>query len=249
MRAAPATTVVFLGPSLPAAEAQRILPDAIIRPPAAVGDVYQIVRDARPTRLVLIDGYFERMAAVWHKELLFAMERRVAVFGASSMGALRAAELAPYGMIGYGGVFEAFQSGRLTDDDEVAVAHMPAEHGYAPVSRAMVELRAGLALAHRRKVITSAAHDRLVGLAKARFYRERSWAHLYADAAAARIGGRSLDALSALVASRGPSLDVKAADARGLLRQLALAPAERPPRPDWKLSRTWFWERFTELAE
>ena len=42
------------------------------------------------------------------------------VFGAASMGALRAAELAPFGMIGVGAIFAAYRDGRLTGDDEVA---------------------------------------------------------------------------------------------------------------------------------
>src|SRR6185436_15392645 len=80
-------TYVFLGPSLPIADAVRVL-DAVYLPPVAVGDVYRLVREARPRRIAIIDGYFERMAAVWHKEILFALERGVAVYGAASMGAL-----------------------------------------------------------------------------------------------------------------------------------------------------------------
>ena len=71
-------TWVFLGPSLPVGDAVRILGDAAYLPPVAVGDVYRLVREARPRRVVIIDGYFERMAAVWHKELLWALEQGVA---------------------------------------------------------------------------------------------------------------------------------------------------------------------------
>src|SRR5262245_57987284 len=116
-------TVVFLGPSLPLDEARRLL-DARYRPPAAMGDGYRLVSARpRPRRIAIIDGYFERMAAPWHKEILWALEHGVAVYGASSMGALRAAELEAFGMIGVGAIFADFRSGRLTDDDEVAVVH------------------------------------------------------------------------------------------------------------------------------
>jgi hypothetical protein len=98
-------------------------------------------------------------------------------------------------------------------------------------------------------VVSTVAHDRLIALAKARFYRERTWPQLLADGAAARIGARALDGLAALVAARGPSLDVKASDARALLKLLARTPAARPAKPAWKMHRTWFWERFTEFAE
>jgi hypothetical protein len=229
-------TYVFLGPSLPVDEARSIL-DAVYLPPAAVGDVYRLARDGRPPRIAIIDGYFERMAAVWHKEILFALESRIAVFGAASMGALRAAELASFGMIGVGRTFAAFRRGTLTDDDEVAVAHLPAEQLFAPVSTALVDLRAGLALARRRRQISAATHDLLLAVAKSRFYRERSWPQLLADARAAGVPTRGL-------ASAGP-VPQKAADARALLRLLARTPETRPPRPRWRLARTFFWHRFT----
>jgi hypothetical protein len=239
-------TYVFLGPSLPVAEARRLL-DAVYLPPVAVGDLYRLVRDARPVRVAIVDGYFERMAAVWHKEILFALEQRCAVFGAASMGALRAAELEPFGMVGVGRVFTAFRRGALTCDDEVAVAHLPGDHGYAAASSALVELRAGLALARRRRLISAAAHDRLVALARARFYRERSWPQLLDDARAAGVPVRRL---AALVAREGGRLDVKAGDARALFRRLARAPEVRPARPRWRLAETWFWRRFTdEISE
>lgn len=242
------STYVFLGPSLPVDEA-RALCDAIVLPPAAVGDVYRLVRDARPARIAIVDGYFERMAAVWHKEILHALEARVAVYGAASMGALRAAELAPFGMIGVGRVFAAFRRGALVDDDEVAVAHLPGEHGFAPVSTALVELRAGLALARRRGAIGARVHDRLVALAAARFYRERSWDQLVADARAAGIGARPLARLASVVAASPRAVDVKAADARALLRRLARTPARRPPRPPWRMARTWFWDQFAAMCD
>src|SRR5439155_19244714 len=70
-RGAGMTTIVFVGPTLPADEVRARLPGAIVRPPAAVGDILR----ARAKRIVLIDGYFEGMAAVWHKEILVALER------------------------------------------------------------------------------------------------------------------------------------------------------------------------------
>lgn len=245
-------TFVFLGPTLPVAAAQRILADAAYLPPASVGDVYllarRLARRRRPARIAIVDGYFERMAAVWHKEILYALEQGVMVYGASSMGALRAAELHAYGMVGVGRVFADFRAGRLTDDDEVAVAHAPAEYGYAAASEAMVNLRAGLALARKRGLIGARTHDTLVRLVKQTFYRERTWDGVIAAGHAAGVRARELDALAALVARRRP--DVKAADARALLRRLAREPLPaRKPTVSWRMARTWFWDRFTELAE
>jgi hypothetical protein len=236
---------VFLGPTLPVAEAMRLLGDAVYLPPVAVGDVYQLVREARPRRIAIIDGYFERMAAVWHKEILWAMESGVAVWGAASMGALRAAELAAFGMIGVGRVYRDFVGGRIVADDEVAIVHGPAELGYPGASTAMVDLRAGLRLAVRRGVVTAASAETLVELGRAMFYRDRSWESLIAAGAGA-VPRRQLAALARMVEAGMPSQ--KAADARLLLRGMAKARA-RAVRPRWRMERTWFWERFVEIYD
>ena len=219
-------TIVFVGPTLPADEVAARLPGAIVRPPVAVGDV---LAARRVRRIAIIDGYFERMAAVWHKEILVAIERGIAVWGAASMGALRASELARFGMIGVGGIYRAYARGELVADDEVAVAHLPAEYGFRATSDALVNLRAGLALAAARSLIDARTHDALVDLARAAFYRERSWPRLLDDA---RARGLDVEALAAM-----PKPDRKASDARALLRGLARDRGRRPPK--LRVPRTW----------
>jgi hypothetical protein len=222
------TTIVYVGPTLDVREVTARLPGADVRPPAAAGDVLAAARRGR--RIALIDGYFEHVAAVWHKEILVALERGAEVWGAASMGALRAAELAPFGMRGVGVVFRAFARGTLDADDEVAVAHLPAEHGYRPVSDALVNLRDGIA---RVPGLSAATRAALVALARARFYRERSWQQLDADARRVGLPRRELDALL-----RWPKPDRKAADARLLLRRLCAAPPARAAARV-RVPRTW----------
>ncbi len=231
------TTLVFVGPTLPAAEVVRLHPAAIVMPPVAVGDVLGLLRRRGLQRLAIIDGYFERMAAVWHKELLLALERGIEVWGASSMGALRAAELAPFGMRGVGAIYRAFARGEYTADDEVAVAHLPAEAGYRAVSDALVNLRDGIA---RAPFLTAPVRARLVELARARFYRDRSWAQLDVDARRAKLPARQLDMLAAW-----SKPDRKAADARLLLRTLVRDPRTAPPRIT--VPRTWALRQLGEL--
>lgn len=231
MRTGPPRTIVFVGPTLPAEAAARLLPGALIRPPVAVGEIVALLRRRRGLgRLAIIDGYFERMAAVWHKEILLALEAGIEVWGASSMGALRAAELAPFGMRGVGEVFEAFRSGELVADDEVAVAHLPAEAGYRAVSDALVNLRFGIRTAPG---LTAAVRARLVELARSRFYRERSWAQLVADGRADGLPPAQLDRLAAW--KHKP--DVKRSDAEALLAALRRARPRKPPR--LRVPRTW----------
>ncbi len=224
-----ATTIVCVGPTLAAAQVLRRLPDAEVAPPVSVGEVLVLARRRGLRRIAIIDGYFERMAAVWHKEILVALERGIAVWGASSMGALRAAELAPFGMIGVGSIYQAFARGTLAADDEVAVAHLPAEYGYRSTSDALVNLRHGIA---RAPMLSAKTRSALVELAAARFYRERSWVTLITDGRAAGLPRRQLDALAAW-----PKPDRKAADARLLLSRLARDPGARPARI--RVPRTW----------
>jgi hypothetical protein len=216
------TTLVYIGPTLPAAEVARRLPGAHVLGPAAVGDILRASRRRSVRRIALVDGYFERMAAVWHKEILLALERGIEVWGAASMGALRAAELAPWGMRGVGWIYRAYARGALVADDEVAVAHLPAEVGFRATSDALVNLRFGLARAERAGVIDARTHADLLALARSRFYRERSWAELAKHAPAL---------------ASWPKPDRKADDARLLLRRLrALQP--RPQR-GLRVPRTW----------
>src|SRR5262245_47094742 len=88
---------VYLGPSLPLKEAKHILPEACFLPPIRCGDLLHLLR-LNPQCIAIIDGYFQHTAAVWHKEILLALEKGIRIYGASSMGALRAAELANDGI-------------------------------------------------------------------------------------------------------------------------------------------------------
>jgi len=254
-----AGTYIFVGPTLAAPEVVALLPNGRVLPPASVGDVLALARRRGVKRIAIIDGYFERMAAVWHKEILVALERGIEVYGAASMGAIRAAELQPFGMIGVGAIFDAFVRGAfgqgvrkggvarfdgaaaaLCADDEVAVAHLPAEFHYRPTSDALVNLRDGLARARRARAITAASEEVLVELARRRFYRERSWDQLVRDGRAAKVPSRQLAALDAWRAKARP--DRKAEDARLLLRRLASAsrkPATKRSRPGISVPRTW----------
>jgi hypothetical protein len=239
---------VFLGPTLPLAEAQRIL-DAVYLPPVSMGDVLRLMaRD--PHTIAIVDGLFEQTPAVWHKEILFAMSRGVRVLGASSMGALRAAELADFGMEGVGQVFEAFRGGVLEDDDEVAVAHGPASDGYRSLSEAMVNIRAGLREAHDMGCISAESHGRLIAIAKGLFYPDRSWPRLFREATAM---GLPVADLRAHIARARP--DVKRADAIRLLELLAtdgastaagkIAAVSASPTSLFDFEPTLFWEWMT----
>jgi len=166
--------VIFAGPSLPPAM-RPVHPQIKWRPPVRMGELYQVVRDERPAAVGIVDGYFEVTPTVWHKEILWAMTRGVHVFGAASIGALRAAELAAFGMRGIGRIYQDFHDGAIEDDDEVAVLHGPEEIGYPPVTEAMVNIRATLAAAVQQGVVAAPVAATLTANAKALFYKQRTY--------------------------------------------------------------------------
>lgn len=166
-------TVVFLGPSLSRARAAACL-DATYLPPARMGDVYAVLPCA-PRRIVLLDGVFHGTRSVWPREILAAMDEGVEVIGASSMGALRAAELHAYGMIGVGRIFEWYRSGILDGDDEVALRHGDQASGYRAMSEPLVNIRATLAAACRDEVLDAEEADAIIQYAKAQYYPDRSY--------------------------------------------------------------------------
>src|SRR6201997_2576181 len=145
--------IVFSGPSLPLSKAPFVA-GMEWRPPVRQGDLYKAAL-GRPALIGVIDGTFELVPTVWHKEILWAMAEGVHVYGAASIGALRAAELADFGMKGIGQIYRQFHSGDLSDDDEVAVLHGPPEVGYVQLSEPMVDVRATINRAVECGVITS----------------------------------------------------------------------------------------------
>ncbi len=221
---------VFAGPSLSgetlAAPFERL-------PPAAAGDMLRLLAGP-PCTIVLIDGVFDARPAVWHKEVLVLMARGFRVIGAASMGALRAAELHSFGMIGVGAIFRAYAAGRITADDEVAVVHAPYELGAVPLSLAQVDVRATLAAAVRTRVIDGQAARRLRALSANIFYRDRNWS---AVIAVGRFYGLDLDHFTGWLPAG--AVNLKTADARqALVRAQCLAP--RPPHPATEPPHTCF---------
>ena len=236
------TTVAFLGPSLPQDDA-RDLTDAILLPPARRGDIVAAIAQHDPETILIVDGYFEQVPSVWHKEILWALEQGRTVAGAASMGALRAAELAQFGMIGVGRIFEAYATGRFDpfddpfeDDDEVAVLHGPAETGYA-ATEAMVDVRASLAAARAAGLITTDEMLAIAESAKSRFYKRRTWASVLA--AADGIPADTRETLRNWL--KDNRILQKRLDATELLRQSAARElvADIPP---FRFERTLLWE-------
>jgi hypothetical protein len=210
-----ARPIIFLGPTLPDDEAVLAL-EAEFLPPVQLGDVWRVAQE-RPCAIGIIDGLFDQVPAVWHKEILFALDQGIPIYGAASMGALRAAELAPYGMVGVGKIFEAYRTGKLEADDEVALAHADAEFDFRPASEPLVNIRATLTAAVAAHVIDEDAAAIVIDTARQLFYPNRTWTTLFRLCPA--IEASDLVRLQAWLPTG--RVDQKRADAILMLRRIA----------------------------
>ena len=173
--------IVFLGPSLEQSEAEKIL-SAAYRPPAKRGDLLAAVGDGA-TIIGLIDGVFHQESAVAHREILAAIKNGVKVIGASSMGALRAAEMDTLGMIGIGEIYRMYKTGELESDDEVALVFDPSS-GLA-LSEPLINIRFTLKRARDTEIIDPAAYDTLLSSARSLFYPKRTYGAIVSGAGSA----------------------------------------------------------------
>ena len=218
----------------------QVPPGVELRPPAAKGDISQAVSEGAKV-IGLVDGYFETTAAVWHKEILHALCCGVSVFGAASIGALRAAECAAFGMIGIGTIYEAYAAGRVEDDAEVALLHAPRELGYAPLSEPLVNVRATLGHLLTGDLITEPQFQTLIEASSSIFYKQRTWkrileAAVLSDEERALVGG--------LI--RRFRIDQKRIDAVALVEAVALEANVRPQTaPAWEFSYTSYFRTLT----
>ena len=218
-------TLITAGPTVTAAEILQLLPAAELRPPVAADQVLRW--DLRTgDRLLIIDGLFLQSRAVRHKELLALIAQGVEVYGAASMGALRAAELADFGMTGIGSVFRAYRDQRIVGDDEVALLHADADAGHRPLSWALVDLKYAVAHAHRSGVISHATAERIINAAAHLPFTSRDSFTILTSAQEDGADRHELDVFRAQYSRSGPR--IKRRDALTALRWLSLSSSAAP---------------------
>jgi hypothetical protein len=202
---------VFLGPSLPLGEARTLLPDATWHAPVARGDIAALPRRAG-TLAAIIDGVFHQRPSVSVYEIRTLLEAGGEVYGASSMGALRAVDLAPHGMVGVGRIYRDFADGRLEAEDEVALVFEPGT--WRPLSLPLVQVRYAVEDRRRAGALREDVARAAVALARGIFYPRRTLGALR-RAWSGTVAGPEIDALAALLTD--PAHDPKRADALELL--------------------------------
>lgn len=230
--------VLFVGPSLGSdlAATRAMSPRIDFRPPAACGDILKAVEDGA-TAIGLVDGYFGDLPSVWHKEILYALEHDVAVAGGASMGALRAAECAPFGMVGLGSIFEDYETGRLLDDEAVALVHAPQELGWLPLSVPWVDFEPTIEALYAGGEISPGERKKLLLAGRFLHFSERTYAKVVDECHFARKPRRD----HILAAIRKHRVERKRNDALLVLEWLRrdeFLPVDR----DWRFAATSHWK-------
>lgn len=230
-------TAVFLGPSLDLATARARLP-ANYYPPVRMGDIYRLLATGVRT-IAIIDGVFHQTTPVWQREILSALEEGIEVVGGASMGALRAAELSPFGMRGIGRIHAWYRDGVIDGDDEVALLHADHTLGYRALSEPLVNMRHNLARARARGLLDATSEQCLLAEMAAQCFTARSWKSLMAGLAWQTLDAPARAALAAFIAADFE--DLKQADALAVIAWCAdpardIAPP--PPTSAWSYPGT-----------
>lgn len=213
----------------------------VLRPPAKHGDFFRSALGPEQT-IVVIDGLYQQNPALRHKEYLHALHTGTRVIGASSIGAIRGAELSRFGMEVVGMVGRWYLQGDIDSDAEVAVAHLDDEHEWRPVSIPLVNVR----YAVQHGGFESPIADRIIEIAREMFYAERSGSALV-NAVEAELGAavagtllpnkklrkeHDIKKIDALTALRHAHFSVTASDGRR--SQLATADWRTPYFHQWQ---------------
>jgi len=234
------TSVIFLGPTLSVSDARAILPDAIFLPPLGQSELISAVSAYNPDVVGIIDGVFFQNQSVWHKEILHTLSLGVRVYGASSMGALRAAETHSFGMIGVGEVYKMFTEEGCLDDDEVALAHGDERDGYNKVSEPMVNIRFTLSSPFAKDRIVRATREKCVSIAKGIYFPERTIPRILSELEKSHVDGHILVQVKDLFANH--YVDIKAEDAKVLLRRIQSEPYAARIVPPWELAPSYLFD-------
>ncbi len=223
--------VLFAGPSLWGVSYDRTGLD--VRPPARQGDLHRAVVEGADA-IGLIDGVFGFVPSVWHKEILFALKSGVRVMGAASLGALRAAECASFGMEVVGSIASSYADGSRIEDADVCLVHAPAELDFMPLTEPLVDVEATVAAMLQAGLASAGEAEALLAAARTLYFADRTIEALTSTAGLPALGP----------AYRKARVGAKSADALLLVERLKAAPSGRLPAPEWELVLSDPWRHY-----
>lgn len=167
--------VIYVGPSLPRAEDRPAADCITYLPPIRRADLPALGSEGVHC-VGIIDGEFDQSLAVTPREVMDLLRAGVVVFGSSSMGALRAAELYAVGMIGVGRVYEMYRTEEVTSEDEVALLFD--SDTKRALTEPLVNVRCALQRVTDAGQCTPKTADLILDVAQGLHYRDRTYRHI-----------------------------------------------------------------------
>ncbi|WP_296858132.1 TfuA-related McrA-glycine thioamidation protein [uncultured Methanobrevibacter sp.] len=208
--------IIYTGLSLSFDEAREILDttedvEVIYKRPIKRGDLNHDIKE-NPDIIGIIDGVFHQSSAVGHREILNVIKKGIEVYGASSMGALRASELDSLGMHGIGYVYNQYATGKIVSDDDVAV--MLDSETLEALSVPLINMDYVFNNAYAENIITENEKDELLKIAKETYYPQRNYAQTLSKST---LDSAKKDNLINYIRT---SKDIKKEDAKELIKHI-----------------------------
>lgn len=169
--------ILFAGPSLVGLE-PALIDGFELRPPARRGDFDAILGESLdPKVIILSDGVFHQCPSVGHAEIRRTITAGWQVWGVSSMGAIRAAEMRGHGMLGFGQVYQRFVDDPDFADDEVALLHL-GEPPYIPVTEPLIHMRLFVSGLRDDGLLGEGEEIKIIDELKGLWYGKRYWSRM-----------------------------------------------------------------------
>jgi hypothetical protein len=211
---------VFCGPTIGASDAKAILPEACVFPPVQRGGLRDAVA-AGFGAIGIIDGTYINRPTVGADEIFEALQQGVRLYGAASLGALRAVEFERHGMQGIGTIFSWYRQGITRRDDEVVVAMHP--QTLASQCDPLINLRYACQKALGLGIIQRGLAEAMLDRYQSYSYMDRRYKPLFEELRGRELSAEhrnELAAFEAFATRHAQELDLKRRDAEALLRHL-----------------------------
>jgi hypothetical protein len=168
---------IYSGLSVQAPMVHKYLPSAIFSRPIKRDDILKDIQNGVQV-IGIIDGEFLQNLSVSPTEIRDAMRCGLSVYGSSSMGAMRAAELSPFGMIGVGRIFEQIVSAPYFRDDKLGQIFYD---DIKMISTPFMDLQIGMEDLVKRRLIGAPIAMEILKIYQRLHFADRSFSALKAE--------------------------------------------------------------------
>jgi hypothetical protein len=207
--------IVYLSASIGRARASFLLPNAQYHPPLQANDFEKLIQ--LPLAIVILDGLY---SLELEQQVANILEAGVKVYGASALGALLAAKLAPVGMRGVGEIYQHFVDHIYQDDKVLGFAVSTAKNAHRRLTEPLVNVYATMDHAVLGNALNISMSRVIVEAAESLSDENRTFENIFLESQKRGIDQHVLRAFSNWV-SNGGYVDQQREDACVVLNRVA----------------------------